>query len=238
MANNYTVSSLTFFPKDLDKKVKFSPAARCLISTQICHDYDFDDEECVVIDMGSGTGTDCLDRVLTDLAEDAHIELHPTTTVGNLFDYLEVVKYIDAEVAKNLSVWLGRDILIEDNYDSVNLPDMLKFFIHDPECNYGGCYEETGWYCDRSRHGEFGGGVGITSEHFNFSSYPAMYSDVMYKVTQFPGDATVLASIITGHLRTELHGIKDPVLRGKVQGLIISKLVNDEETNHVPSTGL
>lgn len=237
MANNYSVSSLTFFPKDLSKPLKFSAAARSLIRTQVCHEYTEDEAE-VVTDTGSGSGTDCLNQILANLAEDAQVELQETETVGGLFKKLIGIKYIDEDVCTKLSEWMGKDTFIEDCWDSLNLPDMLKFFIHDPECNYGGCYEETGWYCDKNRHGEFGGGVAITSEHFNFSSYPAMYNDVMYKVTQFPGDATVLASIIIGHLRTELQGIKDPVLRGRVQGLIINKLINDEETNHVPSIGL
>lgn len=235
MANNYSVSSMTFFPKDSDKPLKFSAAARSLIRTQVCHEYTEDEAE-VVTDNGSGSGTDCLNQILTNLAEDAQVELHPTETVGGLFKKLIGIKYIDEDVGTKLSEWMGKDTFIEDCWDSLNLPDMLKFFIHDPDCNYVGCYEETGWYCDRSRHGEFGGGVSITSEHFNFSSYPAMYSDIMYKMVAFPGDATVLANIINSNLHILLHGIKDPVLRSTVTKLVIDNLVNSEKQD-VPSTG-
>ena len=235
MANNYSVSSLTFFPKDVNSPLKFSAAARSLIRTQVCHEYTEDEAE-VVTDTGSGSGTDCLNQILANLAEDAQVELQETETVGGLFKKLIGIKYINSEVGEKLSEWMGKDTFIEDCWDSVNLPDMLKFFIHDPECNYGGCYEETGWYCDKNRHGEFGGGVAITSEHFNFSSYPAMYSDIMYKMVAFPGDATVLANIVKSNLRTILHGIKDPSLRSTVTKLVIDDLLNSEKQD-VPSTG-
>lgn len=238
MANNYSVSSLTFFPKDSEKPLKFSPAARCLIATQVCHTYVEDESE-VVTDTSSGMGTDCLNQILTDLADNAQVELHPTETVGGLFKKLIDIRYIDEDVGTKLAEWLGTDTFIEDNWESVNLPDMLKFFIHDPDCNYGGCYEETGWYCDRSRHGEFGGGVAVTTEHFNFSSYQNTYPYIVREIIGSPGDASVLSKVIHIQLRIMLQGIKDPDLRSKVTALLIDSLTHKvREDNHVPSIGM
>lgn len=213
MANNYSVTSFTLMPKDLTKPLKLGKLAQTLIHLftgtypeETVNEFTTDIDE---------YGFRTLEGVFTTLIEDYSLD---DTNCFNFNDLLpQLTPYFNKETLGKLDHELSSIKL--DSDESISLEDLLPICFAEEGANFGSFYSETGYWCSKQRHGEFGGHSNFVSEHFRHSTNTGQLAYLgMYEASDHVPKYVVKQTLFM------LNGIHDAELKQQTVKQLIQKL--------------
>lgn len=163
MANNYSVTSFTLMPKDITKPIKLGELAQTFIHlfTGI---YPTEDTNEFITDSDE-YGYRTLESLFTTLIEEYSLNAADCFNFNDLLPQL--TPYFNKETLGKLEHELSSIKL--DSDESISLEDLLPICFAEENSNFGSFYSETGHWCSKQRHGEFGGHSNFVSEYFRHS---------------------------------------------------------------------
>ena len=205
MANNYSVTSLTLYPKNKEMPLKLGKLGRNIIHI-FTGDYSEETSPLQVIDEDEN-GPHSYDLVCTNLIEWFELDDSECTTFGDLAPQLAPI--LDVETLSSLMVLVDSIRLDDDSY--VGIHELLACCFHEPDSNFGSFYSETGSWCSKPRHGEFGGLGTFYSAEFDAVVYSGQLSELGNKPI-----AEAVPDYILTQVSALLAHIKDASLRNSV----------------------
>lgn len=205
MANNYSVTSLTLYPKNKELPLKIGKLGRNIIHI-FTGDYSEETFPLHVID-GDENGSHSYDSVFATFIEWFELDDSECTTFGDLAPQL--ASKLDPETLSNLMVLVDDIRLDDDSY--VGVHELLACCFHEPDSNFGSFYSETGSWCSKPRHGEFGGSGAFYSTEFDAIVYSGQLADL----GNTPIDISV-PDYVLNQVTKLLLNIKDVSLRNSV----------------------
>lgn len=205
MANNYSVTSLTLYPKNKEMPLKLGKLGRNIIHI-FTGDYSEETSPLQVIDEDEN-GSHSYDLVCTNLIEWFELDDSECTTFGDLAPQLAPI--LDVETLSSLMVLVDSIRLDDDSY--VGIHELLACCFHEPDSNFGSFYSETGSWCSKPRHGEFGGLGTFYSAEFDAVVYSGQLSELGNKPI-----AEAVPDYILTQVSALLAHIKDASLRNSV----------------------
>lgn len=224
MANNYSVSSFTLMSKPgVDPTV--GKIAKVILQTS-CLDYK-DGDSLLVVDIEQH-GSLSSDIIFEAIAESEGLELSTLPLVKDLLSALLSKGAIKPVTHYKLSEYLGSLSHTEDSYDWLSLGDLLACLFDEDGCNLTSVYEEYGYYCDKSRHGNFGGGSGVWTRDFITSVNSTSHYDIAYRLSHEQFTLETLVAYFETEVNQLLSGIKDPNDRSLVKEQLIKTLSKSE----------
>lgn len=216
MANIYSISSFTLRPKVLGESLKLGKLATCFIGS--FSRAGAQDE--FVVDL-SECGSDQFSDIVSDLNITFQLSGN-SVIVKDLVDELIHHKVVNQATADKLLAFLSWDTSLDSDY-SVSLGDLLACCFEEDDSNLAYVFEECASYCDRNRHGEFGGYGCFWSAEFNDSTSSSELANLpMTLSTSTPQVA--IGDYLQNNLRGQLHRINNVKTRKAVTESIIKLL--------------
>lgn len=213
MANTYSVTSFTLMPKDLTKPLKLGKLAQTLIRLftgtyleETVNEFTTDIDE---------YGLRTLEGVFTSLIDDYELE---DTNCFNFNDLLpQLTPHFNKETLGKLDHKLSSIKL--DSNESISLGDLLPICFAEEGANFGSFYSETGYWCSKQRHGEFGGFSTFVSEVFRHSTSTGELAYLgMYEASDHVPKYVVKQTVFM------LNGIHDAELKQETVKQLIQQL--------------
>jgi len=205
MANNYSVTSLTLYPKNKELPLKLGKLGRNILHI-FTGDYSEEIFPLHVIDEDEN-GSHSYDSVFATLIEWFELDDSECITFGDLAPQLAPI--LDVETLSSLMVLVDSIRLDDDSY--VGIHELLACCFHEPDSNFGSFYSETGSWCSKPRHGEFGGLGTFYSAEFDAVVYSGQLSELGNKPI-----AEAVPDYILTQVSALLAHIKDASLRNSV----------------------
>ena len=146
MAQSYFTSSYTLKAKDPTKPFKLGVLAETFISL-----YTSDiDKEIVLTD-------DEMPKTYESLFE--HLTESLNLNTENCFKFSDLLSQLESKLNKETLGEFDAELSSKkiDSFDEVYLEDLLHICFHEDNSNFGSFFMETGFWCSKPRHGEFGG---------------------------------------------------------------------------------
>lgn len=205
MANNYSVTSLTLYPKNKELPLKLGKLGKSILQL-FTGDYSEETSPFHVIDEDEN-GSQDYGSVFETLIEWFELDDSECATFGDLAPQL--ASQLDPETLSSLMVLVDDIRLDDDSY--VGIHELLACCFHEPDSNFGSFYSETGSWCSKPRHGEFGGSGAFYSAEFDAIAYSGQLADLGNK----PVDVAV-SDYVLEQVTKLLLNIKDTSLRNSV----------------------
>lgn len=205
MANNYSVTSLTLYPKNKELPLKLGKLGKNILHI-FTGDYSRETFHLHVIDEDD-MGSHSHESVFTTLIEWFELDDSECSLFEDLAPQLST--QLDPKTLTNLMGLVGATPLSDDNY--ADMQELLACCFHEPDSNFGSFYSETGSWCSKPRHGEFGGLGAFYSAEFDAVVYSGQLSDLGNKPI-----AEAVPDYILTQVSALLAHIKDESLRTSV----------------------
>lgn len=205
MANNYSVTSLTLYPKNKELPLKLGKLGRNILHI-FTGEYSKETFHLHVIDEDD-TGSHSYESVFATLIEWFELDDSECSLFEDLTSQLST--QLDAKTLTNLMGLVGATPLSDDNY--TDMQELLACCFHEPDSNFGSFYSETGSWCSKPRHGEFGGLGAFYSAEFDAVVYSGQLSELGNKPI-----AEAVPDYILTQVSALLAHIKDESLRTSV----------------------
>ena len=206
MANNYSVTSLTLYPKNKELPLKLGKLGRNILHI-FTGDYSSKETSPLHVIDEDDTGSHSYESVFETLIEWFELDDSECTTFGDLAPQLAPI--LDVETLSSLMVLVDSIRLDDDSY--VDMQELLACCFHEPDSNFGSFYSETGSWCSKPRHGESGGLGAFYSAEFDAVVYSGQLSGLGNKPI-----AEVVPDYILTQVSSLLAHIKDESLRTSV----------------------
>lgn len=199
MANNYSVTSLTLYPKNKELPLKLGKLGRNILHI-FTGEYSKETFPLHVIDEDD-TGSHSYESVFSILIERFKLDDSECCLIGDLTSQLAT--QLDYQTLTNLMDLVGAISLSDDNY--VDMQELLACCFHEPDSNFGSFYSETGSWCSKPRHGEFGGLGAFYSAEFDTVAYSGQLSELGNKpiAEAVPGYILTQVSALLAHIKDE-----------------------------------
>jgi len=220
MANNYSVSSFTLFSPTAVEPV-LGRLAQVIVEAT-CLQYEKGDVLLVVDTEQYGSLNS--DHLFTAIAEHAEIELSTYPLIKDFLSALKERCVINQITFDKLSEYLGSFTFTEDDYDPLSLGDLLYCLLWEEGCTINAIYEEFGYYCDKSRHGNFGGGSAVWTKDFITSQNSSLGYDIAQKLSYLMDTTQTITNFIASEVTHLLSGIRDPQERSLVKQQLVKSL--------------
>jgi len=205
MANNYSVTSLTLYPKNKELPLKLGKLGTYILQI-FAGNYSKETSPTYVIDE-DGLGSQDYSAVFEALIEWFELDDSECSLFEDLAPQLSA--HLDPTTLTSLMALVGTIPLFDDSCTDIH--ELLACCFHEPDSNFGSFYSETGCWCSKPRHGEFGGSGAFYSAKFDAIVYSGQLADLGNK----PMDVAV-PDYILEQVTKLLLSIKDESLRTSV----------------------
>lgn len=225
MSNESTTSCITLYAKDPSKNIWLPKVARILIeSTCIWHGVTSTPNEFILVEDDE-YGTPYFINVFQKVMKDLGIECHPLS-FDSLFELLHSMGELHKEVVDDLTNYFSTTDFTSDEVNYLRLPlvRILSAFIKDPHSNLGSVLVETGWHNDAYEHGDFGGESILYTPNITMTCETTRFYNYSSKLSLYPDDLTVMASVVTEEIERILLGVTDESTRKKVLDIVLTNL--------------
>jgi len=213
MANNYSITSFTLYPKELTKPFKLGKLGQTLIHL-FTGEYPSENLTTLTTDIDE-YGFRTLEDVFTTLIEDYSLD---DTNCFNFNGLLpQLTPYFNKETLGELDRTFSSVKI--DSDESVALEDLLHLCFEEEDSNFGSFYSETGYWCSKPRHGEFGGYSHFVSDDFRQTKGTG---ELAYLGSSLPED--YIPKYIQKQTLTMLQGIKNKHLQQEIAKQLIQQI--------------
>lgn len=215
MANNYSVTSFTLYPKDKNASLVLGDLAQFLIQLFTGESPDVDCAEFITTDDSYVT----CERFFEALAEYFDLNLEGLFNFNELIPQL--IEHFNEPLVAKLDSFLSSIKL--DSDDILSLEDLLELGFYEEKTNLGSYLAETGYWCSKNRHGEFGGGAIYVSENFTTTTFTKSLGSLTYGVEE-----DKIPNYVTKQVEGLVGNIHDKELREKTVKALINLLSKQE----------
>jgi len=205
MANNYSVTSLTLHPKNKDLPLILGRLAKSILQL-FMGGHCGDDSSLYVVDQDEN-GYQSDNSVFEMLVDEFELD------DSNCIVFSDLVPQLTSKLSPKTLYSLMRligDVRV-DSEDCVEIEELLACCFYEANTNFGSFYSETGYWCSKTRHGEFGGAGAFYSIEFDTITYSGQLAYLGNK----PIDVAVTEYVLN-QVTQLLSSIKDTSLRSSV----------------------